>query len=79
MPSIRVINELCDQNESELIMQAPNIVFIVADDLGYTDLGAYGAEISTPNLDKLASGGVKMTGFYASPFCSPPGACVPRW
>lgn len=49
----------------------PNILLIVADDLGYTDLGAYGAEISTPNLDKLASGGVKMTGFYASPFCSP--------
>ena len=49
----------------------PNILLIVADDLGYTDLGAYGAEISTPNLDKLAIGGVKMTGFYASPFCSP--------
>ena len=49
----------------------PNILLIVADDLGYTDLGAYGAEISTPNLDKLASGGVKMTSFYASPFCSP--------
>ena len=49
----------------------PNILLIVADDLGYTDLVAYGAEISTPNLDKLASGGVKMTGFYASPFCSP--------
>ena len=49
----------------------PNILLIVADDLGYTDLGAYGAEISTPNLDKLASSGVKMTSFYASPFCSP--------
>ena len=49
----------------------PNILLIVADDLGYTDLGAYGAEISTPNLDKLASGGVKMTSVYASPFCSP--------
>ena len=49
----------------------PNILLIVADDLGYTVLGASAAEISTPNLDKLASGGVKMTGFYASPFCSP--------
>lgn len=49
----------------------PNILLIVADDLGYTDLGAYGAEIATPNLDQLASTGVKMTSFYASPFCSP--------
>lgn len=49
----------------------PNILLIVADDLGYTDLGSFGAEISTPNLDKLANTGAKMTSFYASPFCSP--------
>lgn len=49
----------------------PNILLIVADDLGYTDLGAYGGEIATPTLDKLANTGVKMTSFYASPFCSP--------
>lgn len=49
----------------------PNILLIMADDLGYTDLGSYGSEIVTPNLDALADGGVKMTQFYASPFCSP--------
>ena len=49
----------------------PNIVLIMADDLGYTDLGSYGSEIATPNLDKLADTGVKLTQFYASPFCSP--------
>lgn len=49
----------------------PNILLIVADDLGYTDLGAYGAEIATPNLDRLAADGAKLTSFYASPFCSP--------
>jgi arylsulfatase len=49
----------------------PNILLIVADDLGYTDLGSYGAEIATPTLDKLAAGGAKLTSFYASPFCSP--------
>lgn len=49
----------------------PNILLIVADDLGYTDLGSFGAEISTPNLDKLARSGVRMTSFYAAPFCSP--------
>jgi arylsulfatase len=49
----------------------PNILLIMADDLGYTDLGSYGSEIATPNLDTLADTGVKMTQFYASPFCSP--------
>lgn len=49
----------------------PNILLIMADDLGYTDLGSYGSEIATPNLDSLADSGVKMTQFYASPFCSP--------
>lgn len=49
----------------------PNILLIVADDLGYNDLGAYGGEIATPNLDRLATGGAKLTSFYASPFCSP--------
>lgn len=49
----------------------PNILLIVADDLGYSDIGAFGGEISTPNLDQLAQGGLRMTNFYASPFCSP--------
>ena len=49
----------------------PNILLILADDLGYTDLGSFGSEIATPNLDQLARTGVKMTQFYASPFCSP--------
>lgn len=49
----------------------PNILLILADDLGYTDIGSYGGEIATPNIDRLAKTGVKMTQFYASPFCSP--------
>lgn len=49
----------------------PNFLLIMADDLGYTDLGAFGGEIATPHLDRLAAGGAKLTGFYASPFCSP--------
>src|SRR5437762_1946254 len=53
--------------------QKPNIVFILADDLGYGDLGSYGsAEIRTPNIDRIGSGGVKFTQFYANaPECSP--------
>ncbi|MFK7828719.1 MAG: arylsulfatase [Congregibacter sp.] len=48
----------------------PNILLIVADDLGYSDLGAFGGEIETPNLDALATSGVRLTNFYAAPNCS---------
>jgi len=51
--------------------QRPNILLIVADDLGYTDLGVYGGEIGTPNLDSLAREGTIFTRFYTSPMCSP--------
>jgi arylsulfatase A len=51
----------------------PNIVLIVSDDQGYNDLGCYGsAEVKTPNLDRLAAGGVRLTGFYVTwPACTP--------
>ena len=49
----------------------PNFIIILADDLGYTDLGAYGGEIPTPNIDRLAATGVRFTNFYAAPGCSP--------
>ena len=42
----------------------PNIVLVMADDMGYTDIGCYGSEIDTPELDKLASNGVRFTQFY---------------
>lgn len=51
--------------------ERPNIVLILADDLGYSDLGCYGSEISTPNLDKLAAGGVRFTQFYNCARCCP--------
>jgi len=49
----------------------PNILLIVADDLGYADLGAYGGDIDTPNIDALARGGMRFTQFHTSPLCSP--------
>jgi arylsulfatase len=49
----------------------PNILFILADDLGYSDLGAFGGEIPTPNLDALARRGMLLTDFYTSMTCSP--------
>ncbi|WP_342657294.1 arylsulfatase [Sphingomonas sp. NY01] len=50
---------------------APNFLVIVADDLGWSDLGAFGGEIATPNLDALALSGVRFTGFHTAPTCSP--------
>ena len=49
----------------------PNIVMILADDLGYSDLGCYGGEIATPNLDGLAANGVRFTQFYNTARCWP--------
>ncbi len=49
----------------------PNIVFILADDLGYSDIGCYGSEILTPNLDRLAAGGLRFTQFYNTARCWP--------
>ncbi len=56
----------------------PNIVFILADDLGYGDLGCYGQQlIKTPNIDKLAADGMRFTQFYAgSPVCAPSRAAL---
>jgi arylsulfatase A-like enzyme len=54
----------------------PNIVIILADDLGYSDLGCYGGEIRTPRLDGLAAGGVRFTQFYNTARCWPSRAAV---
>lgn len=49
----------------------PNILLIVADDLGYADLGCYGGDIETPHIDGLAAGGVRFSRFHTSPYCAP--------
>jgi arylsulfatase len=49
----------------------PNILLVMADDMGWTDIGAFGSEIDTPNLDALAAEGVKFTDFHVSISCSP--------
>lgn len=51
--------------------QRPNFLIIVADDLGFSDVGAFGGEIDTPNLDALAERGLKLTAFHVAPTCSP--------
>ncbi len=49
----------------------PNIILILGDDMGYSDIGCYGSEIKTPHLDELAKGGLRYTQFYNSARCCP--------
>jgi arylsulfatase len=51
--------------------QRPNILLIVADDLGFGDLGCYGGEIETPNIDALANSGIRFSSFHTAPMCAP--------
>lgn len=51
--------------------ERPNIVLILIDDLGFTDLGAYGGEIDTPNIDQLADNGLIFSNYHTSPECAP--------
>lgn len=54
----------------------PNFLVIVADDLGFSDVGCFGGEIRTPNIDRLAKNGVRHTGFHAAAACSPTRAMI---
>ena len=49
----------------------PHILFVVADDLGWSDVGFHGSKIQTPNIDKLASEGVVLDNYYVLPICTP--------
>ena len=49
----------------------PNVVVILVDDMGWSDIGPYGGEIPTPHLDALAANGLRFTQFYSTPRCSP--------
>lgn len=49
----------------------PNVLIILADDLGFSDIGCFGGEIQTPNLDQLAKEGLRMTSFHVASACSP--------
>ncbi|NBR86868.1 MAG: arylsulfatase [Proteobacteria bacterium] len=54
----------------------PNILLILADDLGFSDLGCYGSSVATPNLDRLAAGGLRFTQFYNAARCCPTRAAL---
>jgi arylsulfatase A-like enzyme len=65
-----------DPASSSAADRPPNILLILADDLGYSDLGCYGGEIRTPNLDALATGGLRFTQFYNCTRCCPSRASI---
>src|SRR5688500_12766597 len=76
---IMILITVVDKAQAQKKKQAqPNIVFILADDLGYGDVAAYGQQhIKTPNIDKLAKGGMKFIDFYAgSTVCAPSRAAL---
>lgn len=66
MGAVLTSAKLCDAADDR-----PNILLIVADDMGYSDIGPFGGEIDTPNLDALAKSGMRFTDFHTSASCSP--------
>jgi arylsulfatase A-like enzyme len=50
---------------------APNVVFVMVDDMGFSDIGPFGSEIETPNLNRVAAAGVRLTNYHTTPVCSP--------
>ena len=57
-------------------IQKPNILLILVDDMGYSDIGCYGGEVHTPNLDRLAEQGIRFTQFHNTAKCFPSRACL---
>ena len=65
------INIQCDAQAGKIKDNRPNIILVLSDDMGYSDIGCYGSEIHTPNLDLLASEGLRYTHFYNTSRCCP--------
>lgn len=68
---ISLFTELNTTRSKAAINSRPNILFILADDLGWSDVGFHGSDIKTPNIDKLATEGVILDNYYVQPLCSP--------
>jgi Sulfatase len=55
---------------------APNVVYIVLDDVGFSAMGCYGGPIETPNIDRIAAAGVRYTQWHTTALCSPTRSCL---
>lgn len=71
MATLLFAASIAGASPSDAADSRPNFLLILADDMGFSDLGAFGGEISTPNLDQLATTGLRMTNFHTTPTCSP--------
>ncbi len=71
-----LVASFADADAAAPSVKRPNIVVILCDDMGFSDLGCYGGEIATPNLDKLASDGIRFTQFYNTARCCPTRAAL---
>jgi arylsulfatase len=71
LSACKTSNEKNRSKEETANTQKPNIILIMSDDMGYSDIGAYGGEVHTPNLDHLAKDGLKFTQFYNTARCCP--------
>ncbi len=72
LPLVALTGYFTEANaEKKLPAVRPNIVIIMADDMGYSDIGCYGSEISTPNIDRLAANGLRFKNFYNNAKCCP--------
>ena len=60
-----------EKKKTEQVDERPNVIILLVDDMGYADLGAYGSEISTPNIDNLVKEGVQFTNYHTAATCSP--------
>ncbi|MCA9167352.1 MAG: sulfatase-like hydrolase/transferase, partial [Planctomycetales bacterium] len=70
------IGSLIQSTDASEPVRRPNVMIILADDLGFSDLGCYGGEIATPNLDGLAQHGLRFTEFYNTGRCWPTRAAI---
>ena len=72
---IALITVACNDNKVNkkvlVTKKKPNIILILADDMGFSDLGSYGSDIETPNIDRLAAEGTRLRRFYNNTICAP--------
>ena len=81
MSSAFAVLSACNASETQskedvVVSERPNLLLIIADDLAYTDLGVYGGEIDTPNIDRLAKDGLLFTDFHNQAVCGPTRAAL---
>src|SRR5439155_3968212 len=76
LPLLAALLVVSVESQQLLAANRPNVVVILSDDMGYSDLGCYGGEIRTPNLDALAANGLRFTQFYNTARCCPTRAAL---